>query len=106
MYMGAAENEQIKFHNPPEMTPQSFEKLLPFAMVLGVDDIWGKKFDDLLKKMSYEYQSNWYVGSSMNHFAMANVLNSSLTNSIQSAARQPSSSSSGSGGGGFSGGGW
>jgi len=109
MYMGAAENEQIKFHNPPEMTPQSFEKLLPFAMVLGVDDIWGKKFDDLLQKMSYEYQSNWYVGSSINHFAMTSVLNSSLTNSIQSAATQPSSSGSssgsGSGGGGFSGGG-
>lgn len=109
MYMGAAENQQIKFHNPPEMTPQSFEKLLPFAMVLGVDDIWGKKFDDLLKKMSYEYQSNWYVGSSMNHFAMASVLNSSLTQSIQSSATQPSSSGSssgsGSGGGGFSGGG-
>lgn len=109
MYMGAAENQQIKFHNPPEMTPQSFEKLLPFAMVLGVDEIWGKKFDDLLKKMSYEYQSNWYVGSSMNHFAMASVLNSSLTQSIQSSATQPSSSGSSSGsgssGGGFSGGG-
>ncbi len=109
MYMGAAENEQIKFHNPPEMTPQSFEKLLPFAMVLGVDEIWGKKFDDLLQKMSTEYQSSWYVGSSMNHFAMSNVLNSSLTNSIQSSSTQPSSSGSssgsGSGGGGFSGGG-
>ncbi len=109
MYMGAAENQQIKFHNPPKMTPQSFEKLLPFAMVLGVDEIWGKKFDDLLKKMSYEYQSNWYVGSSMNYFAMASVLNSSLTQSIQSSATQPSSSGSssgsGSGGGGFSGGG-
>lgn len=109
MYMGAAENQQLQFHNPPEMTPQSFEKLLPFAMVLGVDEIWGKKFDDLIKKMSYEYQSNWYVGSSMNHFAMASVLNSSLTNSIQSSATQPSSSGSssgsGSGGGGFSGGG-
>lgn len=109
MYMGAAENQQLQFHNPPEMTPQSFEKLLPFAMVLGVDEIWGKKFDDLLKKMSYEYQSNWYVGSSMNHYAMTSVLNSSLTNSIQSSATQPSSSGSssgsGSGGGGFSGGG-
>ncbi|MCI3939280.1 DUF2207 domain-containing protein [Chryseobacterium aahli] len=109
MYMGAAENEQLKFHNPPTMTPESFEKLLPFAMVLGVDEIWGKKFDALLTKMSTEYQSNWYVGSSMNHFAMASVLNSSLTQSIQSSATQPSSSGSssgsGSGGGGFSGGG-
>lgn len=106
MYMGAAENQLLQFHNPPEMTLESFEKLLPFAMVLGVDEIWGKKFDDLLQKMSYEYQNNWYVGSTMNHFALASVLNSSLTNSIQSSAVQPSSSgSSGSGGGGFSGGG-
>ena len=106
MYMGAAENEQLKFHNPPQMTPESFEKLLPFAMVLGVDEIWGKKFDALLTKMSTEHKNNWYVGSSMNHFAMTSILNSSLTNSIQSAATKPSSSgSSGSGSGGFSGGG-
>lgn len=108
MYMGAAENEQLKFHNPPTMTPESFEKLLPFAMVLGVDEIWGKKFDALLTKMSTEHKNSWYVGSSMNHFAMTSILNSSLTNSIQSAATKPSSSGSsgsGSGGGGFSGGG-
>ena len=106
MYMGAAENEQLKFHNPPTMTPESFEKLLPFAMVLGVDEIWGKKFDALLTKMSTEHKNSWYVGSSMNHFAMTSILNSSLTNSIQSAATKPSSSgSSGSGSGGFSGGG-
>lgn len=43
MYMGAAENEVIKFHNPPQMTPAIFETYLPYAMVLGVDKIWGKK---------------------------------------------------------------
>lgn len=108
MYMGAAENEQLKFHNPPTMTPEAFEKFLPFAIVLGVDEIWGQKFDDLLTRMSTEYQNNWYVGSSMNHFAMTSMLNSGLTNSIQTASTKPSnsgSSGSGSGGGGFSGGG-
>lgn len=107
MYMGAAENEQLKFHNPPQMTPQVFETLLPFAMVLGVDDIWGKKFDQVLKNMASgtDYVSTWYVGSAINYYSFGNVLNSSLTHSIQSASTQPSSSSSGSGGGGFSGGG-
>ncbi|MEY8759920.1 DUF2207 domain-containing protein [Chryseobacterium tongliaoense] len=107
MYMGAAENEQLKFHNPPQMTPQVFENLLPFAMVLGVDEIWGKKFDEMLKKMASgsDYVHTWYVGSSINHYSFGNTLNSSLTHSIQSAATQPSSSGSGSGGGGFSGGG-
>jgi uncharacterized membrane protein YgcG len=108
MYMGAAENEQLKFHNPPEMTPQVFEKYLPFAMVLGVDEIWGQKFDAMLSNMSTEYHSNWYVGSTLNRYAFASTLNSSLTSSIQSSSTQPSnnsSSGSGSGGGGFSGGG-
>ncbi|MFP3599400.1 DUF2207 domain-containing protein [Chryseobacterium sp. SIMBA_029] len=105
MYMGAAENEQLKFHNPPQMTPQVFEQLLPFAMVLGVDEIWGKKFDEMLKKMATGYTNNWYVGRSMGYYAFGNSLNSSLTQSIQSATTQPSSSGSGSGGGGFSGGG-
>lgn len=107
MYMGAAENEQLKFHNPPQMTPQVFETLLPFAMVLGVDQIWGQKFDAMLKNMANgtEYVSTWYVGSAINYYTFGNVLNSSLTHSIQSASTQPSSSGSGSGGGGFSGGG-
>ncbi|AZA51986.1 DUF2207 domain-containing protein [Chryseobacterium sp. G0201] len=107
MYMGAAENEQLKFHNPPQMTPQVFETLLPFAMVLGVDDIWGKKFETMVKNMASgtEYVHAWYIGSSINHLSFGNTLNSSLTNSIRSASTQPSSSSSGSGGGGFSGGG-
>ncbi len=105
MYMGAAENEQLKFHNPPQMTPQVFETLLPFAMVMGVDQIWGQKFDDLLKRTSTEYNNTWYYGGVMNHYAFGNTLNSSLTQSIQSASTKPSSSGSGSGGGGFSGGG-
>ncbi|MCS3871241.1 putative membrane protein YgcG [Chryseobacterium ginsenosidimutans] len=107
MYMGAAENEQIKFHNPPQMTPQVFETLLPFAMVLGVDAIWGEKFEQIMKNMAMEYTNNWYYGSSLNQLAFASALNSSLTNSIQTSSTQPSSSSSGSGsgGGGFSGGG-
>ncbi|SHG59720.1 DUF2207 domain-containing protein [Chryseobacterium vrystaatense] len=79
MYMGAAENEQIKFHNPPQMTPQVFETLLPFAMVMGVDQIWGQKFDDLLKRTSAEYNNTWYYGGVMNHYLFANTLNSSFT---------------------------
>lgn len=105
MYMGAAENEQLKFHNPPQMTPQVFETLLPFAMVMGVDQIWGQKFNEMLKRTAAEYQNSWYYGGTLNHYAFASTLNSSLTQSIQSASTQPSSSSSGSGGSGFSGGG-
>ncbi len=105
MYMGAAENEQLKFHNPPKMTPQIFESLLPYAIVLGVDKIWGEKFASMLKNSAMTYQSSWYIGNSFNATSFGSSLNSNLSNSISSASTAPSSSGSGSGGGGFSGGG-
>jgi uncharacterized membrane protein YdjX (TVP38/TMEM64 family) len=37
MYMAAAEERMLQFSNPPELTPEKFEKLLPYAMVLDVD---------------------------------------------------------------------
>lgn len=114
MYMGAAENEVIKFHNPPQMTPAIFETYLPYAMVLGVDKIWGEKFQDMLQQMSVDYTNDWYTGSTIGFAGLGHTLNSSLTNSISSGSTPPSSSSSsgssssfssGSSGGGFSGGG-
>ncbi|MBF8456835.1 DUF2207 domain-containing protein [Kaistella sp. G5-32] len=108
MYLGTAEEKTLQFHNPPEMTPAVFEKMLPYAMVLGVDKIWGEKFQNMLKKSALgaqQYQSNWFVGASVMNMNFASSLNSSLSQSIASSSTQPSSSGSGSGGGGFSGGG-
>lgn len=106
MYIGAAEEEQIKFFNPPKMTPEIFEKFLPYAIVLGVDKIWGKKFQQLLESSSIDpsqYHSSWYTGSFISPSAFTSSLSSSFTQAISSASSPPSSS--GSGGGGFSGGG-
>ena len=108
MYLGTAEEKTLQFHNPPEMTPAVFETMLPYAMVLGVDKIWGQKFQNMLKTSSLanqQYNSSWYVGASMMNMNFANTLTSSLSQSIASSSTQPSSSGSGSGGGGFSGGG-
>ncbi len=108
MYLGTAEEKTLQFHNPPQMTPEVFEKMLPYAMVLGVDKIWGEKFQSMLKSSglgNQQYQSSWFVGHSMMNMSFASSLNSSLSQSIASSSTQPSSSGSGSGGGGFSGGG-
>lgn len=108
MYLGTAEEKTLQFHNPPAMTPDVFEKMLPFAMVLGVDKIWGEKFQNMLKNSALgadQYQSNWFIGASMMNMNFGHSLNSSLSQSIASSSTQPSSSGSGSGGGGFSGGG-
>lgn len=105
MYMGAAENEQLKFHNPPEMTPKVFETMLPYAIVLGVDKIWGEKFANILRNSSMSYENNWYVGQGFSPSSFGSTLSSNLSSSVASASTAPSSSSSGSGGGGSSGGG-
>jgi len=107
MYMSAAEEKQIAHFNPPDLTPEIFEKLLPYALVLGAEDVWGEKFQNLIDKSMIDknYHPLWYTGNIGNFAAFNHSLNSSLSNSISSSATPPSSSGSGSGGGGFSGGG-
>ena len=107
MYMSAAEEKQIAHFNPPDLTPEIFEKLLPYALVLGAEDVWGEKFQNLIDRSMIDknYQPAWYAGNIANFSTFNHSLNSSLSNSISSSATPPSSSGSGSGGGGFSGGG-
>ena len=108
MYMSAAEEKQIAHFNPPDLTPEIFEKLLPYAVVLGAEDVWGDKFQNLIDKslIDQSYQPTWYTGGRIANFSTFNhTLNSSLSNSLSKSATPPSSSGSGSGGGGFSGGG-
>lgn len=106
MYMAAAEEKMLQFSNPPELTPEKFEKLLPYAMVLDVDEIWGEKFQKMLSMSStaQQYHPTWYSGGMIQRVAFAHMLNSSLSNTISQSSHKPSSGS-GSGGGGFSGGG-
>jgi uncharacterized membrane protein len=113
MYLETAESELIKFYNPPQITPEVFEKYLPYALVLGVDGIWGKKFEQSLKANSYTYENRWYNGTTTVFSSnMTSSLSKSLTSNVNSSSTAPSSSgsggggSSGGGGGGGGGGGW
>jgi hypothetical protein len=64
----AAEEKMLQFSNPPELTPEKFEKLLPYAMVLDVDEIWGAKFQRMLSLSSaaQQYHPTWYTGGRIN----------------------------------------
>jgi len=107
-YLSAAEERQIQMFNPPKLTPEVFEKLLPYAMAFKVDQIWGKKFQKLMDGASLQKQhrSSWYTGSrAYSYYAIGNHINKSLTNSINRSAGTNSSGGSGSSGGGSSGGG-
>lgn len=111
MYLEVAEKHRFDKLNPPEMTPQLFEQLLPYAIALNVENKWGEQFDSILEKaiQNNDYNPDWYRGGSGDIFrahVFASTLGNNFSSAISSASVSPqSSSSSGSSGGGFSGGG-
>ena len=98
--------------HPPEKTPELFERYLPHAIALGVENRWAGKFAAVLAAAAADPDRQgstmgWYVGSGSawsNPGLFATTVGSTLASSVASAATAPGSSS-GSGGGGFSGGG-
>ncbi|MEO8066648.1 MAG: DUF2207 domain-containing protein [Flavobacteriales bacterium] len=115
MYLSAAEEKQLQHFNPPTMTPEVFEKYLPYAIAFKVEKIWGDRFQDMIGKalIDQSYHPTWYSGSIMNYGSFSQHMNSSLSSSVRSSSTPPSKSggssgggSSGGGGGGGGGGGW
>ena len=109
-YLEVAEKDELNLRNPPEKTPELFERYLPFALALGVEQKWAERFAGVFARLSAEqssrYQPVWFHGhfnpSRLDSFTQG--VGKSLTTAISSASTPPGSSS-GSGGGGFSGGG-
>ncbi len=101
MYLGLAEKHRLRLLNPPEMTPEHFESILPFAFALGVEHEWTGKFKQILEQA--QYQPQWNNSPNMIYFS--NHFGRDFSESISTATTQPSDGGSGSGGGGFSGGG-
>jgi uncharacterized membrane protein len=110
MYLSVAEKERLQVLHPPEKTPKLYEKYLPYAFALDVENEWSEQFAEVLAKAAtaeQEYSPTWYSGRSWNSQNLAGLstgLGTALAASIAAAATPPSSSS-GSGGGGSSGGG-
>lgn len=109
MYIGTAERHRLPMINPPDETPQLFEKLLPFAFALGLTKTWADSFSSVLEAASYspEWSDSYTDATSLS------MLVYSISGSIgdsRSSYSPPSKSSSyggrsGFGGGGSSGGG-
>ena len=106
MYMKTAEEERLKILNPPEKTPELFERYLPYALALDCENEWNAKFTAVLAAAALAGATApvWYSGNNWNTGGFTDSLGSSLASSAASASVAPGSSS-GSGGGGSSGGG-
>lgn len=106
-YLQVAEKDRIKFFNAPEKNPEHFEKLLPYAMVLGVEMEWARQFEGI-----YNQSPSWYFdpsGGTFNSLILINSLNNfshSANAALTVAPRSAAGGGSGFSGGGFSGGGF
>ncbi|MFA5110486.1 MAG: DUF2207 domain-containing protein [Desulfobaccales bacterium] len=110
LYLSVAEKERLNLLNPPEKTPELFEKYLPYALALDVENQWSEQFAEVLARAGTEdrpYSPAWYSGRSWDSFhtsRFADSLGGAFAGAIASSSMAPGSSS-GSGGGGSSGGG-
>ena len=105
MYLNTAERQQLEMFNPPEDTPEVFEKLLPYAFALDAAATWADRFAQVLGRSGYE--PDWYNGGSrFFHSGDFSSFTSGLSGAVGRGMTPPASSGgSGSHGGGFSGGG-
>lgn len=102
LYLNVVEKDRLAFTDAPEKTPERFNRLLPYAIALGVEQQWAKQFEGIDVTKS----ATWYSGSNMAAFSAGSLvsdLNSGFASAVSS--NTSVSSSGGSSGGGFSGGG-
>jgi hypothetical protein len=121
MFLGKVEGDRLNRVNPPTQTPEAFEKFLPYALALGVEQAWAEKFSSVIGGASQTpgrtggtYSPAWYSGAdwnSMGASGFAGAMGGAFSSAISSSAAAPGSSGgggggSGGGGGGGGGGGW
>lgn len=111
-YLTLAEKDRMNMAGAPEMSPQHFETLLPYAVALGVEKPWTRTFETWLAAAAAgaaAYAPAWYSGdfNSGSFSDRVGGFSSSMASTIASTipSPPPSSSSSGFSGGGSSGGG-
>lgn len=116
-YLQVAEKDRMNFHNPPDVTPEVFERYLPYAIALEVENEWGTQFDLALDRVgglnwsaaSNTYEPSWFHSpyrgwSSPRSFATE--FSPTFGKSVVSSLSPPGSTrGAGLSGGGFSGGG-
>lgn len=121
MFLGAVEGDRLNRMAEPGKTPEVFEKYLPFALALDVEQAWAQKFSGIIGVAgqtpgtgSSAYSPSWYSGGAwggLGAAGFASSLSGSFSSAISSSASAPGSSGgggggSGGGGGGGGGGGW
>lgn len=114
MFLSEVDGHRLNMVAPPGKTPELFERFLPYALALGVENAWAQQFSQVVaaaaggsgQQHTMNYSPSWYTGAfvASSPAAFASSFSSAFSSAVSSSSSPPGSSS-GSGGGGFSGGG-
>jgi len=113
-FLAAVDGDRMRREMSAQKTPEMFEKFLPYALALDVEQAWASQFSSVLNaasasgQNSSSYSPTWYSGSAWSNMgagAFVGSLSSSFSDAISSSSNAPGSSSGSDGGGGGSGGG-
>ena len=110
-FLQLTEKDKLALLNAPELRPETFEKFLPYAMVLGVEDKWAQKFESIYQVLPEWYEGRVAVGFnstmlSRNLMMFNNSFNKAFGASASTSRSGFSGGSSGGGSGGGGGGSW
>jgi uncharacterized membrane protein YgcG len=105
LYMKSAEENRLNVMNPPDKTIAYYEKLLPYAVALSLENQWANKFADVLKTENPSgdgntrgnYQPNWYQSDTSNNISFsfsAATISRSLKSAVAASTKIPSASGS------------
>lgn len=116
LYLRTAESARMNLPGAPEITTTHFERLLPYAIALGVEKPWSQAFEAAFARahpdvsLDDAYRPAWHANRGWSGRSFGQSMSTSIgaaQGAFASAMPAPSSSSSGfsGGGGGGSGGG-
>lgn len=94
MFLSTVEGERLNAQTPRGKTPEDFERLLPYAVALGVEHGWSQKFAHVLAaatglpEANRGYSLSWYDGPSAGSSpsALASSFASALSEAVSSSA--------------------
>jgi uncharacterized membrane protein YgcG len=107
LYLDVAEGDELKLIDAPPLTVRLYERYLPAALALEVEQHWAERFATVFATQAAAHTPSWYSGDAWDTRNVARFTSgfgSSFSSAISSSSTAPGSSS-GSGGGGSSGGG-
>lgn len=109
LYLSIAEADRMNLVSAPDVNEEIFEKYLPYAIALAVEEPWSNAFAAHVAKTTRDrsaatYHPGWYSGGRFDASSLS-AATGSMVAAMSSSIASATPSRSGSGGGGFSGGG-